>query len=123
MAIQNENRTYPEIIEKLLQRGERVVKSEYGLVKAELKDEAQQLLKNLLNCLIFGGLLIAGIVPVLFAAILVLGEALSGQYALAALVVGVIMIGGSWILLSRAIRKLGEEKIEMSATQRSLINV
>lgn len=84
---------YGSIAKELLNSFEHVVQSEARLARAEVSEIVNDVKKEVSRAAIFGGLAVAGFLPILSFLVIGLGRLLNGNYWLSSLIVGVVMIG------------------------------
>ncbi len=111
---------YSELVEKVIYRTEKLIESESALLKAELKENVEKFSGIFVKSAVLGIFLILGMIPFYVAAIIGLGDALDGRYALSALLVGLastVVVGG---LLFATFKSLKNFRLHFEATRRSI---
>ena len=95
-----------DLIRQLGTDGATLVRNEVALAKLEIREMAREIALD--SSRVFGALTIAlaGMLALLTAGIIALGNALDGRYALAALIVGVIMVAIGGIMARSGIAGL-----------------
>lgn len=111
---------YSELVEKVIYRTEKLIESESALLKAELKDNVEKFSGLFAKAAVLGVFLVIGIIPFYAAAIIALGDALDGRYALSALLVGVASTAIVGALLFATLKSFKNFKLHFEATRRSI---
>jgi hypothetical protein len=95
-----------DLIRQLGNDGATLVRNEVALAKLEFRELAREIALD--SARLFGALALtlAGVLALIAAGIVALGDALNGRYALAALIVGVIMVAVGALLARSGIAGL-----------------
>lgn len=95
-----------DLIRQLRTDGAALVRNEVALAKLEIREMAREIALD--SARLFGALALAlgGVLALLTAGIIALGNALDGRYALAALIVGIIMVATGALLARSGIAGL-----------------
>jgi hypothetical protein len=119
MAQPRDERSLGELLSELLQESSTLVRQEVQLAKAELSQNAAEAGRAIASMVVGGAVIYAGLLAIIAAAILGLGEA-GLPWWLAALVVGVAVAVVGALLVSRARSALKEANLAPSQTVESL---
>jgi uncharacterized membrane protein YqjE len=108
-----------DLLKQLASEGGDLVRGEVALAKLEMRDMARQLAADSAKVAIAIGIALTGLLALLAAAVIGLGNLLGGQYALSALIIGAVMLAVGGALAMAGINGLkGSHKPEQ--TVRSL---
>lgn len=108
---------YGGILREIINSSKDLVRSEVGLVTAELKTSAQGAKTHMTQLAIFGGLLALSVLPFLAFLVIGLGEILGGRYWLSSLIVAVVCAAVGGTMAYRAFKRLSEDDLDFSRTR------
>jgi membrane protein len=97
-----------------------LIRQEMALAKAELKANVAGLVKDAGAVAVGGVLAAVGALVLLGALIGFLGHLMGGHYSLAALIVGLVLVGGGAFLSMSGMKKLGSEQVAPEQTLTTL---
>jgi Putative Actinobacterial Holin-X, holin superfamily III len=109
MQLRNEDRslqdqTLGDLFGKLASDTSNLVRQEVTLAKVELTQSARETGRNLANLVIGGAIAYAALLTIVASAIMLLGQVMPGWSA--ALLVGLLIAGIAWLLVSKALAAL-----------------
>ena len=113
-----EERPLSELFSNLVTETSNLVRNEVALAKVELTDKASKIGKNIGSLVIGGAVAYAGVLAIGAAVILLLSRVMPNW--LAALLVGLIVVGVAWLMISKAITELREVELKPEETVESL---
>jgi len=119
MAQTRDDTSLGDLLSNLVQETSTLARQEVQLAKAELKQSAEQAGRSIASLLIGGAVAYAGLLALLAAAILGLGQA-GVDWWLAALIVGLVVIAIGGILIMKARAGLKPENLAPTTTIESL---
>jgi uncharacterized membrane protein YqjE len=108
-----------DLLKQLAGEGTDLVRNEISLAKLEMREMAREVALDSAKLAAALGLALIGVLALLAAAIIGLGNVLDGRYALSALIIGVIMVAIGGVLASAGIKGL-KNVPQPDATKRSL---
>jgi hypothetical protein len=108
-----------DLLKQLAGEGTDLVRNEISLAKLEMREMAREVALDSAKLAGALGLALIGVLALLAAAIIGLGNLLDGRYALSALIIGVIMVAIGGVLASAGIKGL-KNVPQPDATKRSL---
>jgi high-affinity K+ transport system ATPase subunit B len=108
-----------DLLKQLAGEGTDLVRNEISLAKLEMREMAREVALDSAKLAAALGLALIGVLALLAAAIIGLGNLLDGRYALSALIIGVIMVAIGGVLASAGIKGL-KNVPQPDATKRSL---
>jgi high-affinity K+ transport system ATPase subunit B len=108
-----------DLLKQLAGEGTDLVRNEISLAKLEMREMAREVALDSAKLAASLGLALIGVLALLAAAIIGLGNVLDGRYALSALIIGVIMVAIGGVLASAGIKGL-KNVPQPDATKRSL---
>lgn len=109
--------SYADIFREVTSSAKQLIQSEVELIKTEVRDVSENIIKHLVQAILFGALIIVSAVPLLASAVIALGQHWDGNYALSALVIGLGLAAISGTLVYRSLQKLKETDISLPATK------
>jgi hypothetical protein len=113
-----EERPLGELFSSLVNETTTLVKSEVELAKVELTHKATQVGRNIGSLVVGGAIAYAALLALGAAAIMLLSVAMPGWVA--ALIVGLIVAGVAWLLISKAITELKRTDLTPQETVESV---
>jgi uncharacterized membrane protein YqjE len=108
-----------DLLKQLAGEGTDLVRNEISLAKLEMREMAREVALDSAKLAAALGLALIGVLALLAAAIIGLGNLLDGRYALSALIIGVIMVAIGGVFASAGIKGL-KNMPQPDATKRSL---
>jgi hypothetical protein len=108
-----------DLLKQLAGEGTDLVRNEISLAKLEMREMAREVALDSAKLAAALGLALIGVLALLAAAIIGLGNLLDGRYALSALIIGVVMVAIGGVLASAGIKGL-KNVPQPDATKRSL---
>ena len=113
-----EDQTLGDLFGKLASDTSNLVRQEVTLAKVELTQSARQTGRNVANLIIGGAIAYAALLTIVASAIMLLGRVLPGWSA--ALLVGLLIAGIAWLLVSKALAALRDTDITPRNTVETL---
>jgi protein-S-isoprenylcysteine O-methyltransferase Ste14 len=113
-----EERPLGELFSDLVNETTTLVRNEVALAKVELTQKASTVGRNIGSLLVGGAIAYAALLALGAAAIMLLSNAMPGWVA--ALIVGLIVAGVAWLLISKAITELKRTELTPQETVDSL---
>ncbi len=108
------------IIRDIVDSFRNMVRGEIHLAKAEARQSVHEVGRHLAFVIFFGVVALAGILPLTAALVIYLGNAMNGNYALSALIVGAaLMVIGAFVAIRFAVR-IKEMDLSLPRTRESL---
>ncbi len=108
-----EERPLSELFSDLVTETSNLVRNEVALARVELTDKASKIGKNIGSLVIGGAVAYAGVLAIGAAVIMLLSRVMPNW--LAALIVGLIVVGVAWLMISKAITAL--QRVELKPEQ------
>ena len=99
---------------------QRLVRAEFRLLQAEIKDASGRVGSDLRNAVIFSAVAMLGIMPFLAFVVIGLGRILNDNYWLSALIVSVLCFGIGGFTAYRAFQRITSEDLSLPHSRRSL---
>jgi hypothetical protein len=119
VVVSQEEPQMRDLIKQLASDGGTLLRNEMALAKLEMRDMARDLAMDSAKVAAAIAIASTGILALIAAAIIALGNALGGQYALSALIVGALMLLIGGVLASAGIKGL-KNPTKPEATARSM---
>jgi hypothetical protein len=113
-----EERPLGELFSSLVNETTTLVRNEVALAKVELTQKASKVGRNIGSLVVGGAIAYAALLALGAAAIMLLSNAMPGWVA--ALIVGLIVAGVAWLLISKAITELKRTELTPQETVDSL---
>ena len=113
-----EERPLSELFSNLVTETSNLVRNEVALAKVEITNKASKIGKNIGSLVIGGAVAYAGVLAIGAAVIMLLGRVI--PMWLSALIVGLIVVGVAWLMISKAITELREVELKPEETVESL---
>lgn len=113
-----EERPLGELFSDLVNETSNLVRSEVALAKVEFTQKAAKVGRNVGSLVIGGAVAYAALLALVAATIMGLSYAMPGWVA--ALIVGLIVAGVAWLLISKAITELKRTELKPQETVESL---
>jgi hypothetical protein len=113
-----EERPLGELFSDLVNETTTLVRNEVALAKVELTQKASKVGRNIGSLVVGGAIAYAALLALGAAAIMLLSNAMPGWVA--ALIVGLIVAGVAWLLISKAITELKRTELTPHETVDSL---
>ena len=113
-----EERPLSELFSDLVTETSNLVRNEVALAKVEITNKASKIGKNIGSLVIGGAVAYAGVLAVGAAVIMLLGRVI--PMWLSALIVGLIVVGIAWLMISKAITELQRVDLKPEATVESV---
>jgi Putative Actinobacterial Holin-X, holin superfamily III len=113
-----EERPLGELFSNLVNETTSLVRNEVALAKVELTQKATKVGRNIGSLVVGGAIAYAALLALGAAAIMLLSNAMPGWVA--ALIVGLIVAGVAWLLISKAITELKRTDLTPQDTVESL---
>src|SRR5687767_8769973 len=113
-----EERPLSELFSNLVTETSNLVRNEVALAKVELTNKASKIGKNIGSLVIGGAVAYAGVLAIGAAVIMLLGRVI--PVWLSALIVGLIVVGVAWLMISKAITELQRVELKPEETVESL---
>jgi hypothetical protein len=108
-----EERPLSELFSDLVTETSNLVRNEVALARVELTDKASKIGRNIGSLVIGGAVAYAGVLGIGAAVIMLLSRVMPNW--LAALIVGLIVVGFAWLMISKAITAL--QRVELKPEQ------
>jgi VIT1/CCC1 family predicted Fe2+/Mn2+ transporter len=108
-----DERPLSELFSDLVTETSNLVRNEVALARVELTDKASKIGKNIGSLVIGGAVAYAGVLAIGAAVIMLLSRVMPNW--LAALIVGLIVVGVAWLMISKAITAL--QRVELKPEQ------
>jgi VIT1/CCC1 family predicted Fe2+/Mn2+ transporter len=108
-----EERPLSELFSDLVTETSNLVRNEVALARVELTEKASKIGKNVGSLVIGGAVAYAGVLAIGAAVIMLLSRVMPNW--LAALIVGLIVVGVAWLMISKAITAL--QRVELKPEQ------
>jgi hypothetical protein len=119
MQTSKEERSLGELFADLARESSTLIRQEVGLAKVELTEKASRLGKDLGFLAIGGAVAYAGFLGIMAGVIIVLAAA-GLPWWLAALLVGLALAGGGYLLVQRGLTEMRREDLAPRQTMESL---
>ncbi|HEX8228460.1 MAG TPA: phage holin family protein [Chloroflexia bacterium] len=119
MQVNQDDRSLGELFADLAKESSVLVRQEVALAKAEMTQKAGQVGKDIGFLAVGGLVLYAGLLAIIAAIIIVLGT-IGVPWWLAALVVGVLVVGVGYFLVQRGLQALKTENLAPKQTIETL---
>jgi hypothetical protein len=113
-----EERPLSELFSDLVTETSNLVRNEVALAKVEITNKASKIGKNIGSLVIGGAVAYAGVLAVGAAVIMLLGRVI--PMWLSALIVGLIVVGIAWLMISKAMTELQRVDLKPEATVESV---
>jgi hypothetical protein len=113
-----EERPLSELFSDLVTETSNLVRNEVALAKVEITNKASKIGKNIGSLVIGGAVAYAGLLAVGAAVIMLLGRVI--PMWLSALIVGLIVVGIAWLMISKAMTELQRVDLKPEATVESV---
>ena len=113
-----EERPLSELFSDLVTETSNLVRNEVALARVELTEKASKIGKNIGSLVIGGAVAYAGVLAIGAAVIMLLGRVI--PMWLSALIVGLIVVGIAWLMISKAITELQRVELKPEETVESV---
>lgn len=113
-----EERPLSELFSDLVTETSNLVRNEVALARVELTDKAGKIGRNVGSLVIGGAVAYAGVLAIGAAVIMLLSRVMPDW--LAALIVGLIVVGVAWLMISKAITELQKVDLKPEETVESV---
>jgi hypothetical protein len=113
-----EERPLSELFSDLVTETSNLVRNEVALARVELTEKASKIGKNVGSLVIGGAVAYAGVLAIGAAVIMLLSRVMPNW--LAALIVGLIVVGVAWLMISKAITELQKVELKPEETVESV---
>jgi uncharacterized membrane protein YqjE len=113
-------RSWGEVLAEIADGLKQVTRSEFDLAKAEGRLAGERFKRTMILAVSFGALALLGILPLLAAAVIGLGEALDGNYWLSSLIVGSVLLVVGGIVAYVSLKRFNSKALGLPQTRESL---
>lgn len=113
-----EERPLSELFSDLVTETSNLVRNEVALAKVEITNKASKIGKNIGSLVIGGAVAYAGVLGIGAAVIMLLGRVI--PMWLSALIVGLVVVGIAWLMISKAMTELQRVDLKPEATVESV---
>jgi membrane protein len=109
-----------ELFRALAADASALIRHEMALARAEMRQNVRAVARDMSGAAVGAGLALVGLLVLVVAIIAFLGDLMGGRYALAALIVAVVLIGGGAFLVLRGVKQFQKGKVAPEAALASL---